>query len=167
MLDLPAAFDTFWHSKLLILKSSFSIDRNVLSWIKSYLENRCFKVKTGTAFSEVKESNIGVPQCSVLGPMLFNCVMAGLPRILESLGAKCHLHADNTQFVVTFDMGDEMSARSKIVEIFAAIKAFMFENCLKLNASKTVFIPFSRHQTKFHFNLNQRCQFLLPMLQEI
>ena len=90
-------------------------------------------------------------------------IMAGLARILESLGVKCHLYADDTQFVVTFDKGDEMSARSKIVEIFAAIKAFMFENCLKLNASKTVFIPF----TKFHFNLNQRCQFLLPMLKEI
>ena len=46
MLDLSAAFDTISHSKLLtILKSSFGIDGNVLSWIKSYLENRRFKVK--------------------------------------------------------------------------------------------------------------------------
>ena len=60
-------------------------------------------------------------------------IMAGLARILESLGVKCHLYADDTQFVVTFDKGDEMLARSKIVEIYAAIKAFMFQNCLKLN----------------------------------
>mgnify|MGYP001792076887 CR=1 FL=1 len=75
--------------------------------------------------------------------------MAGLLQILESLRVKCHLYTDNTHFVVTFGSVDEMSARSKIVEIFAAIKAFMFENCLKLNASKTVFIPFSRYQTEF------------------
>ena len=73
----------------------------------------------------MKESNIGVPLGSVLGPVLFNCVVAGLPRILESMGVKCHIYANNTQFVVTFDKEDEMSARSKIVEIFAAIKAFM------------------------------------------
>ena len=85
-------------------------------------------------------------QGSVLGPALFNCFMAGLPWIFESLGVKCHLFADDTQFVVTFEKGDEMSARSKVVEIFATIKAFMFENCLNLNASKTVFIPFSRNQ---------------------
>ena len=59
--------------------------------------------------------------------VLFNCVMAGLPRILESMGVKCHLYADDTQFFVTFEKGYDMSARSKIVDIFAAIKAFMFE----------------------------------------
>ena len=117
-----------------------------MTWIKLYLENSRFKVKTGTTFSEVNESNIGVPQGSVLGPVLFNCFMAGLPWIFESLGVKCHLFADDTQFVETFEKGDEMSARSKVVEIFATIKAFMFENCLNLNASKTVFIPFSRNQ---------------------
>ena len=92
-----------------------------MTWIKLYLENSRFKVKTGTTFSEVKESNIGVPQGSVLGPVLFNCFMAGLPWIFESLGVKCHLFADDTQFVVTFEKGDEMSARSKVVEIFATI----------------------------------------------
>ena len=80
-------------------------------------------------------------QGSVLGPALFNCFMAGLPWIFESLGVKCHLFADDTQFVVTFEKGDEMSARSKVVEIFATgfhvRKLFEFE-CIE-NCIHTVF----------------------------
>ena len=87
MFNLSAEFDTVSHCKLLsILKLSFGIDGIVLCWIKSYLENRRSKVKAGTAYSEVKEPNIDVAQGSVLGPVLFNCVMAGLSPVLESLG---------------------------------------------------------------------------------
>ena len=81
MFNLSAEFDT-----VSILKLSFGIDGIVLCWIKSYLENRRSKVKAGTAYSEVKEPNIKVAQGSVLGPVLFNCVMAGLSPVLESLG---------------------------------------------------------------------------------
>ena len=57
-----------------------------------------------------------MPQGSVLGPLLYNCVMAGLRLILESFDVQCHLYADDTQFLVTFDNEDESSARLKVME---------------------------------------------------
>ena len=150
LLDLSAAFDTISHSRLLsILESSFGITGQALSWIKSYLAGRSFKIKAGSSFSSVKHSNIGVPQGSVLGPLLFNCIMARLPSILESMGVQCHLYADDTQFLITFDRDEESSARDKVLMAFEEIKRFMAQNFLKLNADKTVFIPFSRSNSEF------------------
>ena len=145
LLDLSAAFDTISHVKLLnVMESSFGVSGNALKWIESYLSGRSFKVEARNACSTEKHCNIGVPQGSVLGPLLFNCVMAGLPPILESFDVQCHLYADDTQFLVTFDNEDESSARLKVMEAFNAVKRFMSNNFLKSNADKTVFIPFSR-----------------------
>ena len=84
---------------------------NALKWIESYLSGRSFKVKARNTCSTEKHCNIGVPQGSVLGPLLFNCVIASLPSILESFDVQCDLYADETQFLVTFDNEDESSAR--------------------------------------------------------
>ena len=56
---------------------------------------------------------------------------------------------NSTQFLVTFDKEEESAARRKILEIFGAISKFMISNSLKLNADKTVFMPFSRSDITF------------------
>ena len=131
------------------MESSFGVSDNALKWIESYLSGRSFKMKARNGCLTQKRCNIGVPQGSVLGPLLFKCVMAGLPPILESFDVQCHLYADDTQFLVTFDKEDESSARLKVMEAFNAIKRFMSDNFLKLNADKMVFIPFSRTISEF------------------
>ena len=123
LLDLSAPFDTISHVKLLkVMESSFSVSGNALKRIESYLSGRSFKVKAQSACSTQKQCNTGVPQGSALGPLLFNCVMAGLPPILKSSDVQCHLYADDTQFLVTFEKEDESSARLTVMETFNAIK---------------------------------------------
>ena len=72
LLDLSAAFDTIDHSILLErLQTSFGIDGLLLKWVKSYLSNRHQKVKIDNNLSNVLPIVYGVPQGSVLGPLLF------------------------------------------------------------------------------------------------
>ena len=72
MLDLSAAFDTIDHSVLLdALEHQFGLAGRVLRWFASYLRGRMQAVKIGEAVSQFIELLFGVPQGSVLGPVLF------------------------------------------------------------------------------------------------
>ena len=157
LIDLSAAFDTVSHDNLIsLLASKFGIGGNVLQWFQSYLSGRSYKVKIGNSLSESVACEVGVPQGSVLGPILFNCIMAPLPQILRSMGIGCHSYADDTQFWVSFSedndsINNEAVARKRIIRAFSAISSFMQDNHLKLNPSKTQFIPFSRKNSPSSF----------------
>ena len=73
LLDLSAAFDTIDHSTLLgCLQNWFGVSGSVLKWFTSYLMDRYQSVKIGSTLSEVCKLLFGVPQGSVLGPLLFS-----------------------------------------------------------------------------------------------
>jgi hypothetical protein len=152
LLDLSAAFDTISHDRLLsILSTSFGLGDSPLDLIKSYLLNRSFMVKINNTLSSSHDCSVGVPQGSVLGPVLFNCIMALLPSKLAEIGIDCHIYADDTQFWVSFRPEDESIARRRIKLAFKIISRFMITNGLKLNADKTSFLPISRRNTPSTF----------------
>jgi hypothetical protein len=98
LLDLSAAFDTVQHDILLKrLKERLGIDGVALEWFKSYLTNRTQKVKIENAVSEAYLITCGVPQGSVLGPLLFTIYTAPLGDIIRRHGIEYHLYADDTQ----------------------------------------------------------------------
>ncbi len=82
LLDLSAAFDTIHHGKLLkCLNKSFGFSGHVLDWFKAHVSDRSQSVKVGDEISDPKLLNCGVPQGSVLGPLLFimyNAPLSGL-----------------------------------------------------------------------------------------
>ena len=93
LIDLQKAFDTIDHKILLDKMYFFGFSQKVVSWFKSYLLKRQFKVNLNGTFSEPGLVTCGVPQGSILGPLLFLLYMNDIPQAV-----KCELllYADDT-----------------------------------------------------------------------
>ena len=141
LLDLSAAFDTIDHAKLLnILNTSFGIHGSALNWFSSYLKDRTQTVQIGSSLSKDQKLKFGVPQGSVLGPILFTIYTTPLGRIIRKHGLTFHLYADDTQLYIAFKPAEHSSkadAISRIESCVQDIRIWMTNNLLKLNDDKT------------------------------
>jgi len=91
LLDLSAAFDTIDHGILLSrLATSFGFSGTVLSWFHSYLSNRTQRVMLEGMQSRALDLVCGVPQGSVLGPILFSLYIQPLSLVLQPTGISYH-----------------------------------------------------------------------------
>ena len=88
------------------LSSWFGITGTVLDWFKSYLSSRPFHVKCKSSFSSLHTCFCGIPQGSVLGPLLFIMYTTPLSSLISSLSLNHHLHADDTQLFFSFHPPD-------------------------------------------------------------
>ena len=138
LLDLSAAFDTISHAKLLHrLKHDYGVTGKVLSWIESYLTNRTARVKIGSVESEAKSISIGVPQGSILGPLLFILYTRDLQKIAELYGLSLHMYADDSQLSISFVPETFDAVLKKVQSCVSHIRLWMAQNLLKLNPDKT------------------------------
>ena len=138
LLDLSAAFDTVDHDVLLGDLFSFGIRGDAYLLLKSYLTNRFQRVVVGESFSEPTPLRFGVPQGSVLGPILFILYSSGLAGLLEAHGIDYHFYADDTQVYIQID--SVMDIKDKISSLLRDIKMWMTKRKLKLNDGKTEII---------------------------
>ena len=110
MLDLSAAFDTIDHKLLLQrLNDRIGVNGAALEWFQSYLANRFQSVKIGESRSDPKLLAQGVPQGSVLGPLLFTLYTSPLADLLENYEIMFHGYADDTQLYLVFSPGGVLS----------------------------------------------------------
>ena len=78
LMDLSKAYDCISRDLLIAKIEGYGFHRNALKLIYSFLTNRMQRVKIGSTYSSAKEILIGIPQGSVLGPLLFNIFINGL-----------------------------------------------------------------------------------------
>ncbi len=146
-----AAFDTIRHSVLLErLQHRYGIESNALKWIESYLKDRTQYVSINGYKSEEKPLDTGVPQGSILGPLLFSLYVSPLADIVENCGVNGHYYADDSQLYVCFDRKTELADNiSKLENCISKIRVFMRYSFLKLNEDKTEILLFgSPHNLK-------------------
>ena len=144
LLDLSAAFDTIDHELLEErLKSEFGFSGNVSKWFCSYMSDRKQSVKVNASVSIAKLLNCGIPQGSVLGPLLYILYTAPLSAIISKYNNLCHhLYADDTQVYIAITPENAPAAISELQACLNDIQKWMAESKLKLNPDKTEFILF-------------------------
>ena len=155
LLDLSAAFDMLDHATLLNhLQSRFKITGVVFKWIGSYLSDRSQAVVLNngegeTAISNAVRLSMGVPQGSILGPLLFTLFTTPLGDICRQYYQDFHLYADDTQLYASFIASSEESREScmfKINSCVGEISKWMSINLLKLNEDKSEIMFIATHQ---------------------
>lgn len=134
-LDLARAFDTVNIDILLKKLSKYGLDESALSFLQSYLGHRTQQLRYNGIVSGVQHITCGVPQGSILGPLLFLFYVNDVNRACNE--AEILLYADDTALLYAADTLGEL--QSKVSRSFPKICRWLHANRLSLSISKTVY----------------------------
>ena len=139
--DLQKAFDTIDHNILLLKMPSLGFSREVIDWYKSYISSRKFHVNFHDKFSTSSDLRCGVPQGSILGPLLFLLYINDMPQAAED----CDLffYADDT--CLFFQHKDLERIKEELMKNFSNICDLFVDNKFSIHfgEDKTKSILFS------------------------
>lgn len=146
LLDFSKAFDSvdpFLLSRKLVAHFNFSNCSSRL--ILSYLTNRVQAVSVNSRLSSFLPINVGVPQGSILGPLLFSLFVNDIASVIKH----CHYHiyADDVQLYISSPLGQTTDAIARMNNDLVSVVQWSSQNSLLLNPSKTKAIPFYKSQT--------------------
>ena len=134
-LDLSKAFDTIDHNLLLKKLVDLQFSKNVVEWIKSYLEGRKQRTRFKDYTSEEETVQAGVPQGSILGPILFIIFTHDFQQAMKSPDIKVIAYADDTQLVASGKTYTEI--KEKLEKAIEEAANWYTRNSLCINAGKS------------------------------
>ena len=136
MMDLSKAFDCIHHNLLIAKLHAYGFSKQSLGLIYSYLKGRNQRVKINSDYSSWKEILDGVPQGSVLGPLLFNIFINDLFLFVEN-SQICNFADDNT---LTFADLNIDNIINKLQDDISILDSWFKNNCMLLNEDKCQFM---------------------------
>ena len=140
LIDFSKAFDMVEHSVLLKKLEHYGIRGKALQWITSYLENRMQFVSIDGTDSKTRHMKYGVPQGSILGPLLFIIYINDIPNVSQI--ANFIMYADDANIIIT---GDDIAEVDVLLrELCKILLKWVDSNGLCLNLKKTKYMIFTR-----------------------
>ncbi len=151
---MAQAFDKVWH-KGLIHKLKLLLPKQYCEILESYLTERFFRIKQDDAYSCLMEIETGVPQGSVLGPILYLLYTSDIPSTENNIIAT---FADDTVSMAVGEDYDDSIA--KVQEAISKIEAWTKKWRIKLNESKSVHVDFTNKKLnrKYIYINNQKIE---------
>ena len=138
-IDLRKAFDTVDHTLLIRKLKHIGLSEAVINWFSSYLSLRTAVTSINNITSSPKPVTVGVPQGSILGPLLFLIFINELPQCLKH--CKSILYADDT--LIYYTARTETELQDKLNEDLNSLYQWLNNNLLTLNYEKTKFMIFA------------------------
>ena len=135
--DLSKAFDSIFHNLLISKLKAYGFTESATSLFRTYLCGRLQRVRIGNTYSDWKAMQHGVPQGSILGPLLFNLFINGLTHFIDD--AKLRLYANDTTLFLSHSNQDVLESRSQ--NKFDVLQSWFRCNYLSLNETKTKVLP--------------------------
>ena len=144
LIDFSKAFDMVEHDVLLKKLECYGIRGVALQWFKSYLSDREQFVNVNNSKSSMKPLKYGVPQGSILGPLLFVIYINDMPNVSKL--ATFILYADDANIIIS---GTTMSEiETELAKLTNDLVRWVDINGLKLNLKKTNYMVFSKKRSK-------------------
>lgn len=153
LLDFSKAFDTINYDMLLAKLHYFGLSENSITFFKNYLSNRlhCVQVRQGNhqLKSNYVSMTCGIPQGSILGPLLFSLYVADMNKEIEF--STLQQYADDSQIYCAFASDNLKQAEENFKTDINNIYKYSMEHNLKLNASKSCIMLLGNNQTILNY----------------
>ena len=146
--DVSKAYDQVWHRRLLYKLKNIGLSGHMYDYIKCFLSNRTMQTRIGATYSTSRTLNMGIPQGSVIAPILFNILIYDLPKAMSKNVSIVQYADDICMWMnVTLKKSTPQRTQKYIKRLYQydldCIGQYMLQNGLSLSSEKTNMMLFN------------------------